>query len=105
MKCNTGGFNLNNSDFLQIWWHSVGALVIPEEIHSDLINDYSLVGTIWALAIFLSAGNNLLSSWQTPPGRLFTTISKLGMTLPMVITSIVLFLGLVIMGMEYFRKE
>ena len=55
----------------------------------------SLIGTIWELAIIVFAGNNLVSSWPTPPGRFLTTISETGMTLTMVIASIVMLLGLV----------
>ncbi len=65
----------------------------------------SLIGTIWELAIIVFAGNNLVSSWPTPPGRFLTTISETGMTLPMVMASTVLLLGLVIMAIEYFRKD
>ena len=65
----------------------------------------ALVGTIWELAIIVFAGNNLVSSWATPPGRLLTTISETGMTLPMAIASTLLLLGLVIMGIEYFKKD
>jgi len=65
----------------------------------------SLIGAIWVLAIVLFAGNNLVSSWSTPPGRFLTTISETGMTFMMVIGSILLVLGLAIMGIEYFSKD
>ena len=65
----------------------------------------SLIGTIWGLAIIVFAGNNMVSGWSTPPGRFFTTISESGMTLPMVIAFLLLVAGLLIMGIEYFRKE
>lgn len=65
----------------------------------------SIIGTIWELAIIIFAGNNMVSSWPTPPGRFLTTISETGMTLPMVIAAILLLLGLVIMGIEYFIKD
>lgn len=65
----------------------------------------SVIGTIWELAIIIFAGNNMVSSWPTPPGRFLTTISKTGMTFPMFIASLLLLLGLVIMGVEYFKKE
>ncbi len=60
---------------------------------------------IWELAIIVFAENNLVSSWATPPERFLTTISETGMALPMVKASILLLLGLVIMGIEYFRKD
>lgn len=64
----------------------------------------SLIGTIWGLAIIVFAGNNMVSGWSTPPGRFLTTVSESGMTLPMVIAFLLL-AGLLIMGIEYFRKE
>lgn len=65
----------------------------------------SLIGTIWALAIIIFAGNNLTSAWSTPPGRFLTTVIELGMATPMVFAFVVLLWGLLIMCVEYFRKE
>lgn len=65
----------------------------------------SLIGSIWALAIFLLAANSLTSEWSTSPGRILTTISKLNMTFFFVISIVFVILGLVLMLIEYFRKE
>ena len=65
----------------------------------------SLIGTIWALAVIIFVGNNLVSGWSTPPGRFMTTVTETGMTFPLAVSIILLLLGLVIMGIEYFRKE
>ena len=65
----------------------------------------SLIGTIWALAVIIFVGNNLVSGWSTPPGRFMTTVTETGMTFPLTVSIILLLLGLVIMGIEYFRKE
>ena len=65
----------------------------------------SLIGTIWALAVIIFVGNNLVSGWSTPPGRFMTTVTETGMTFPLAISIILLLLGLVIMGIEYFRRE
>ena len=65
----------------------------------------ALIGSIWALAIFLLAANNLTSGWATPPGRVLTTISELNMTFFFAISIIFIILGLVLMLIEYFRKE
>ena len=65
----------------------------------------SLIGTIWELAVIIFAGNNMVSGWSTPPGRFMTTIIETGMSFPMVVASVLLVLGLVILGIEYFRKE
>ena len=65
----------------------------------------SLIGTIWELAVIIFAGSNMVSGWSTPPGRFMTTIIETGMSFPMVVASVLLVLGLVILGIEYFRKE
>jgi len=65
----------------------------------------SLIGTIWGLAIIVFVGNNLTSSWEKPPGRFLTTVIELNMVIPMVIVFIFLIFGLIVMGVEYFKKE
>lgn len=65
----------------------------------------SLLGTIWGLAVIVCTGNNLVSSWSTPPGRLLTTILETGMTLPMILSALFLILGITVMAVEYFRKD
>ena len=65
----------------------------------------SLIGTIWGLAIIVFVGKNLTSSWPTPPGRFLTTVIELNMVTPMVIVFIFLIFGLIVMGVEYFKKE
>lgn len=65
----------------------------------------SLIGSIWTLAIILLASNNLTDSWSTPPGRLLTTISELNMTFLFVISIVFVVLGIVIMLIEYFKKD
>ena len=65
----------------------------------------SLIGSIWALAIFLLAANNMTYGWSTPPGRILTTISELNMTFFFVFSIVFVILGLVLMLIEYFRKD
>jgi hypothetical protein len=65
----------------------------------------SLIGTIWALAIIIFAGNNLTSGWSTPPGRFLTTVAETGMTFPLVLAALFLGLGLIILGVEFFRRD
>lgn len=65
----------------------------------------SLLGTIWGLAVILFVGGNLSSSWSTPPGRFWTSVLETGMIFPLVIAALLLILGLVIMGVEYFKKD
>lgn len=65
----------------------------------------SLLGTIWGLAVIIFTSNNLVSSWPTLLGRFFTTVSELGMTVPFVISILFVVLGLVVMAVEYFKKD
>jgi len=65
----------------------------------------SLIGSVWALGILLLASNNLVSGWTTPPGRFLTTISELQMMPWFVISVAFIILGIVIMAIEYFRKD
>ena len=65
----------------------------------------SLIGTIWSLAIIIFAGNNLVSQWSTPPGRFFTTVIETGMMIPMIIPVVIFLVGMLIMGVEYFKKD
>lgn len=65
----------------------------------------SLIGTIWGLAITVFVGNNLVSIWPNNPGRFLTTVSENRMTLPLISAAISLLMGLLIMGIEYFREN
>lgn len=67
----------------------------------------SLLGTIWGLAVLLSAANALseTSSWSTPPGRFLTTVGNMGLVFPLVLALLLLALGLLIMAVEYFKKD
>ncbi|MGN0478703.1 MAG: hypothetical protein ACI4GO_04675 [Hominenteromicrobium sp.] len=65
----------------------------------------SLLGTIWGMAVVLFVGNNMTSAWSTPPGRFLTTVAETGMTLPFAVAVFLGVLGLVIMGIEYFKKD
>ena len=65
----------------------------------------SLLGTIWGLAVTLFVGNNLVSGWSTPPGRFLCSVFELEMTLPLAISVLFILLGLVILGIEYFKKD
>lgn len=65
----------------------------------------SLTGTIWGLAVLILASKNLVSSWSTPPGRLLSTVSQQGMGWALFLALALLALGLVILGIEYFKKD
>ena len=65
----------------------------------------SLIGSIWLLVIMLIAIDNLASEWFSPLGRLLTTIANFGMMPWFVISVVLILLGIVLMMIEYFRKE
>lgn len=67
----------------------------------------TLIGTIWCLAALLTAGVNVenVDSWHTPPGRFGTALLETGMMAPFVLAVLLLLIGLVILGIEYFRKD
>lgn len=65
----------------------------------------SLIGSIWSIVVGMFAMKSLVSSWSTPPGRFVTTIISMGV-MPLFAASIAfVLLGVVIMAVEYFRKE
>jgi ABC-type sulfate transport system permease component len=66
---------------------------------------FSIVGALLCLGVMIFVGNNLVSSWSTPPGRFYTTIAKTEMTFPFVISLFILITGLVILTVEFFKKE
>ena len=65
----------------------------------------SLIGSIWALGIIFMGFDNLVSEWPTPPGRLLTTVSELGMMPWFAVSVVFVLLGVVLMVVEYFHKE
>ena len=65
----------------------------------------SLVGSAWALAIVLIAGNNLVSSWNTEIGRFWSTLIEMKLMFLFVLSAALTVLGVVLMAVELFRKE
>ena len=65
----------------------------------------SLIGTIWGFAVIIYVGNNLVSDWHTPPGRFLISLSESGMTLPLAISLLFTVIGIVILCVEFFRKD
>jgi len=65
----------------------------------------ALCAAIGNSAVFLTAGNNMADSWSVPPGRLLCTIRGLGLTPLLLFFCLLLLLGLLIMGREFFRKD
>ena len=84
-----------NSEFLE-----------AQNLKKILIGGFlSLIGSIWALAVVFIAGNNLVSSWPTPPGRFLTTVAELNLTLVFLLSIALVISGICMMVMEYFRKD
>lgn len=65
----------------------------------------SLIGSIWTLAILIAAGNNLVSSWTTPPGRLLSTVFSMGLTFWFVFAIALTVFGLGVLAVELFKKD
>ena len=65
----------------------------------------SLVGSIWALAVIISANNYSIDGWTTPPGKLLTQIARSDLIPWFVVSLILVLLGIILMAVEYFRKD
>jgi hypothetical protein len=65
----------------------------------------SLIGSIWSLAIVFIAGNNLVSSWDTQLGRLWSTVIEMDLMFLFILAVVFIILGIVLMAVELFRKE
>lgn len=65
----------------------------------------SLIGSIWTLAVIISANNYTINGWSTPPGKFLTQIAESDLTLWFGISIALVVLGIVIMIIEYFRKD
>lgn len=65
----------------------------------------SLVGMLGVIAVYVVGVTNLVSSWNTPPGRFLSTVSEFGMTALFALSWFILVAGIVVMAIEFFRKE
>lgn len=67
----------------------------------------AVIGSVWSLVALLVAASYVdqIGSWYTPPGRYGTALIESNMVPVLVVGGLLLFLGLVIMAVEYFRKE
>lgn len=65
----------------------------------------SLIGSIWTLAILIAAGNNLVSGWTTPPGRLLSTVFSMGLTFWFILAVALTVFGLGVLAVELFKKD
>ena len=65
----------------------------------------SLIGSIWSLAVIISANNYSIDGWTTPPGKLLTQIAQLNLIPWFVVSIILVLLGIILMVAELFRKD
>jgi len=65
----------------------------------------ALLGTIWGAGVIIAASQMLVDSWDPAIGRLLTTILEKQLIIPFAIASLFLALGLVIMAVEFFKKD
>lgn len=65
----------------------------------------SLIGSIWAITIVFLAGSNLVTSWDTKLGRLWSTVIEMDLAFLFVISVAFIMLGLILMAVELICKE
>lgn len=65
----------------------------------------AFLGTFWGTAVFVCAGSRLTDGWSTPPGRFLTTVAETGMALPLILAVLLFLCGLLILAVEFFKKE
>ena len=64
----------------------------------------ALLGTIWGGGVIIAASQMLVSSWDPAIGRLMTTIYECRLLVPFILSALFIFLGLIIMAVEFFKK-
>ena len=65
----------------------------------------SLIGSIWTLAVIISANNYAIDGWSTPPGKLLMQITESNLTVWFGVSIAMVVLGIVLMAIEYFKKD
>lgn len=65
----------------------------------------SVLGMMGVLAVTVVAGLNMPSGWSTPPGRFMTAVQDSDIGFLLGISAVLVVLGLVILGIEYFKKD
>ena len=65
----------------------------------------ALIGSIWSLAVVISANNYTIDGWTTPPGKLLTQITQSNLMLWFAVSIILVLLGMILMAVEFFRKD
>ena len=65
----------------------------------------SLIGSIWTSAVIISANNYPINWWSTPPGKFLTQITESNLTVWFGVSIVMVVLGIVLMAIEYFKKD
>ena len=65
----------------------------------------SLIGSIWTLAVVISASSYAIGGWSDPPGRLVTQIMESNLTVWFGISIAIVVLGVILMAIEYCKKD
>ena len=65
----------------------------------------SLIGSILSFAIITTAGNNLVSGWDSELGRFWTTVIEYRLMFLLVLSLVFTVLGIILLVVELFRKD
>ena len=66
---------------------------------------FSIVGSIWALAIAFAVGNNMAFPWDSRIGRFWSTVIEMDLMFLMILSVLLVIAGLCLMVIELFKKE
>lgn len=64
----------------------------------------SIIGSIWGLAVIISANNYAVNGWTTPPGKLLTQITESNLMIWFGVSIATVVLGIILIAIEYFKK-
>ena len=68
----------------------------------------SIIGIMGIMTAYITTASsmvNMMDGWSTPPGRFLTWLSEIGMVPLLVMSSVILIIGLIILGAAFFHKE
>ena len=65
----------------------------------------SIIGSVWALAVIISANSYAIDGWTTPPGKLFDSDNGTNLVVWFGASIATVVLGIILMAIEYFRKD
>ena len=65
----------------------------------------ALIGSIWTLAVMISACSLPMSGWTTPPGRAMSQVLESGLMPWLVVSLLLTVLGIVLMAAACFSKD